>query len=115
MFYLSVESSDDGKDQACLPCNATPATIPFPLQIVLIMICSLIDWLVVTSYKNVFLLTKIRPEYLDILYNPTHFPGPLVCRIRQVPPYIIQYFSYIVAVSFIYDHDYDGPVLIMND
>ena len=34
---------------------------------------------------KVFLLTKIKPEYSDILYNPTHFPGPLVCRIRQVP------------------------------
>jgi hypothetical protein len=28
---------------------------------------------------KVFLLTKIKPEYSDILYNPTHFPGPLVC------------------------------------
>ena len=36
----------------------------------------------------VFLLTKINPEYSDILYNPSHFPGPLVCRIRQVPLYI---------------------------
>jgi hypothetical protein len=27
-------------------------------------------------------------KYSDILYNPTHFPGPLVCRIRQVPLYI---------------------------
>jgi hypothetical protein len=33
---------------------------------------------------KVFLLTKIKPEYYDILYNLTHFPGPLVCRIRQV-------------------------------
>ena len=31
---------------------------------------------------KVFLLTKIKPEYSDILYNPTHFPGPLVCQIR---------------------------------
>ena len=37
---------------------------------------------------KVFLLTKIKPEYSDILYNPTHFPGPLQCRIRQVPLYI---------------------------
>jgi hypothetical protein len=36
---------------------------------------------------KVFLLTKINPEYSDILYNLTHFPGPLVCRIRQVPMY----------------------------
>jgi hypothetical protein len=30
-----------------------------------------------------FLLTKIKPKYSDILYNPTHFPWPLVCWIRQ--------------------------------
>ena len=34
---------------------------------------------------KVFLLSKIKPEYSDILYNPTHFLGPLVCPIRQVP------------------------------
>ena len=33
---------------------------------------------------EVFLLAKIKPEYSDILYNPTHFPRPLVCQIRQV-------------------------------
>jgi hypothetical protein len=38
-----------------------------------------------------FLLTKIKPEYSDILYNPTYFPGPSVCRIRQVPLYIYIY------------------------
>jgi len=40
---------------------------------------------------KVFLLTKIKPEYSDILYNPTHFPGPLVCQIRQVPLYYHTY------------------------
>jgi uncharacterized membrane protein len=34
---------------------------------------------------NVFLLTNVKLEYSNILYNPTHFHGPLVCRIRQVP------------------------------
>ena len=34
---------------------------------------------------KVFLSTKIKPEYSNILYNLTHFPGPLVCQIRQVP------------------------------
>jgi TATA-box binding protein (TBP) (component of TFIID and TFIIIB) len=29
-------------------------------------------------------LTKIKPEYSDILYNPTNYPGPLVCRIRNM-------------------------------
>ena len=33
---------------------------------------------------KVFLITKIKPEYSDILYNLTYFSGPLVCRIRQV-------------------------------
>ena len=33
-------------------------------------------------WSKVFLLTKIKPEYSDILYNPTYCPGPLVCRIR---------------------------------
>ena len=33
---------------------------------------------------KVFLLTKIKPKYSDILYNPTHFPGPMICQIRQV-------------------------------
>ena len=42
---------------------------------------------------KVFLLTKIKPEYSNILYNPTHFPGHLVCRIRQVPPYICIHLS----------------------
>ena len=32
-----------------------------------------------------FLFTKIKPEYSDILYNPIHFPGALVYRIRQDP------------------------------
>jgi hypothetical protein len=33
---------------------------------------------------KVFLLTKLKPEYSDILYNPTHTPDPFVCRIRHV-------------------------------
>ena len=33
---------------------------------------------------KVFLLTKIKPERSDILYNSTHLPGPLVCHIREV-------------------------------
>ena len=41
---------------------------------------------------KVFLLTKnkIKPEYCKILCNPTHFPGPLVCRIRQVPLHLAE-------------------------
>ena len=29
------------------------------------------------------MLTKIKLEYSNILYNLTHFPGPCVCPIRQ--------------------------------
>jgi hypothetical protein len=35
-----------------------------------------------------FCYLKVKPEFSDIPSNPTHFPGPLVCRIRQVPLYI---------------------------
>ena len=38
---------------------------------------------------HVFLLTKIKPKYSDIMYSLAHFPGPLVCQIRQVPLYCI--------------------------
>ena len=69
---------------------------------------------------HVFLLTKIKPEYSDILYNPTHFPGPwcvtldrfwhpvqsntfpwsLVCRIRQVlTSCTIRHISLVLGVS----------------
>ena len=40
--------------------------------------------------SKVFLLTKIKPEYSDILYNLTHFPGPLMCLIRQVLLYMLK-------------------------
>jgi hypothetical protein len=41
---------------------------------------------------KIFLLTKVKPEYYDILYNLTHFPGPLqlVCQIIQVALCMIQ-------------------------
>ena len=38
---------------------------------------------------KVFLLTKIKPEYANIMYNPTNFPCPFVCRSRKVPLYYI--------------------------
>jgi len=47
---------------------------------------------------NVVLLTKIKSEYSDILYNPTHFPGPFVCRMRQVPQHIYIYKYICVCV-----------------
>ena len=46
-------------------------------------------WHPVTSRKiygpKVFLLTKIKSEYSNILYNRTHFPGPMMYYIGQVP------------------------------
>ena len=36
---------------------------------------------------KVVLLSKIKPEYSDILHNQTHFPRPLMRQIRQVPLY----------------------------
>jgi hypothetical protein len=46
-------------------------------------------WLLTKNYgPKEFMLTKVRPEYSNILYNSTHLPGPLVCWIRQVPLYI---------------------------
>jgi hypothetical protein len=54
---------------------------------------------------KVFLLTTIKPEYSDILYDTTHFPSPLVCRIRQIPLYIenfkIHNISFLVAMAIL--------------
>ena len=44
-----------------------------------------------------FLLTKSKPEYPDILYNPIYFSGPL-CRIRPVYLYM---FAVLRRNSFI--------------
>jgi hypothetical protein len=41
-------------------------------------------WHPVTSDKHLWYFC----ENSDILYNPTHFTGPLVCPIRQAPLYI---------------------------
>ena len=37
----------------------------------------------------VFLLTEIKPECSDMLYNPTHFSGSLVYWIRKTPLYTV--------------------------
>ena len=41
---------------------------------------------------KVFLLSKIKPEYSNILHNPTHIPDPLVCRIGQLLLYLVYTF-----------------------
>ena len=40
---------------------------------------------------KVFLLTKVKREYSDILYNETHFPSTFVCWIRQVPVHMYKW------------------------
>jgi len=35
---------------------------------------------------RVFLLTKINPEYPDILYNPTKMNGPRVFLLTKIKP-----------------------------
>jgi hypothetical protein len=37
---------------------------------------------------KVFLSTKIKPEFPDILHNPTYFPSSILYRIRQVTLYM---------------------------
>jgi hypothetical protein len=66
-------------------------------------------WHPVTSDKiygpKVFLLTKIKPEYSYILYNPTHFPGSLVFWIWQVPLYPFLSFFVISCLNhLVEDH-----------
>jgi len=53
----------------------------------------------VKSGKNLWSQTKIKPGYSEFLYNPTHFPGLLMCRIRQVPLYIHTILAYPDAVT----------------
>jgi hypothetical protein len=50
---------------------------------------------------KVFLLARIKPVFFNILYNPTHLPGSLVCWIRQVPLYINTFHClYFVQMCF---------------
>jgi hypothetical protein len=57
-----------------------------------------------------FLLTNIKPEYFNILYNPTHFPGLLICRIRQVPLYFqlcAGFYVMFLYVNLIINNDFN--------
>jgi len=44
----------------------------------------------------------MKPEYFDILYNLTHFPDPLVCRIRQVPLYLRFYYKKLCLSKYLF-------------
>jgi len=50
---------------------------------------------------KVFLLSKIKSEYSDILYNPTYFLQPLMCRIRQVLMYIHFWERYYLNIIYL--------------
>ena len=72
-------------------------------------------WHPTTIYgPKVFLLTKIKPEYSDILYNLTHFPGYLVCQIRQVPLYIYYNFQFFLSSLYVFStiYGYNNIVVI---
>ena len=60
-------------------------TVPWNLRYPTHEFCDILCHPTNISIPKVFLLTKIKREYSDILYNTTHLPGSLVCRIRQVP------------------------------
>ena len=68
------------------------------LNLSILTFCSIRQKFMVPKY----LWAKIKLEYSDILYNPTHFPVPFVCWIRQVPLYLLflvkDTFSYIITV-----------------
>ena len=65
-------------------------------------------------------LCNPKPEFSDILYNPTHFPGPFMCRIRQVPLYYVTLLIQTVvhtlslAETFSINHIQDNFVRYMN-
>ena len=67
----------------------------------------------ISVYKN-------QSEYSDILYNPTHFPGPFMCWIRQVPLYYVTLLIQTVvhtlslAETFSINHIQDNFVRYMN-
>jgi hypothetical protein len=47
-------------------------------------------------------ISKIKPEYSDILYIPTHFPGPCVCRTGSCTVYIWVYMWSPLLSSHLY-------------
>ena len=51
---------------------------------------------------KVFLWTKIKREYSDILYNATHFSGLFVCWIRQVPLYVVSICQFCNSITIFF-------------
>ena len=69
--------------------------------------CFDILWHLTKMYgPKVFLLTKIK-AYFNVLYNQTHFPGSLLCCIRQVPLYLYSFDK--IKIKFIGNY-----ILIFN-
>ena len=90
--------------------------------------CAIPTWFFLTtceaSDKNLWsqsiLITKIKPEYSNILYNPTHFPGALVWWITKVPWYYLICRSWLprdpqgIEIGPCFSSK-KGPLLIMWD
>jgi hypothetical protein len=43
----------------------------------------------------------MKPEYSGILYNPTNFPGSLVCRIKLYITVSINYIRHVINIAHI--------------
>ena len=59
---------------------------------------------------KVFLLTKIEREYSNILFNQTHFPGPLVCLITGSTIYSYTKYARGLPLSVYSYHGYTKEI-----
>jgi hypothetical protein len=78
-------------------CNPTPEFSPTSIDI-----------------RQKFMVPKYfcyKPEYSNILYNTTHFPGSLVYRIRQVQLISIWFFNFLFEL-YLYQQQFIYPYSI---
>ena len=94
---LSIKHSPDDEQR-----SSGPRPVHFSVISVELVQSDILIHLTKIYGPKVFLLTKIKAEYPDILCNPTHFTGPW-CLIRQVPLYI-KINSRIWFVSFHFEN-----------
>jgi hypothetical protein len=71
---------DQGNVSDCTGCRKT--------QVFFLEICTNLTREEIVYVLNNWNYNVDENTFNIILCNPTHFPGPLVCRIRQVPLYI---------------------------